>query len=127
MNTTDPNINGILASMRILLLTIGGVMATKGLENTGAYFWIMTAAGGIMAVGSAAWGVYSSFVNFRRARAVGVQAGINMTVQGKALAEDGSVVSHVGPDTTPVKPVTLATSDKIIEDFGPPGRSIAKT
>jgi len=126
MNSTDPNINGILASIRILLITVGGVMATKGLENTGAYFWVMTAAGSIMVVGPAVWGVYSSFVNFRRARAVGVQAGINMAVQGKALASDGSVISHVGPDTTPALDVTLATSDEIINKFGPVASTIAK-
>lgn len=126
MNSTDPNINGILASIRILLVTLGSVMATNGLQNSGAYFWVMLCSGSIVAVGAAIWGVYSSFVNFRRGRAVGVQAGINMTVQGKALAEDGSIVSHIGVDTTPVKAVTLATSDKIISDFGPDAKTIAK-
>jgi hypothetical protein len=126
MNSTDPNINGILASIRILLITIGGVMAGDGLTNTTAYHWVMIGAGSIMVVGPAIWGVYSSFVNFRRARAVGVQAGINMAVQGKALASDGSVISHFGPDATPSKDVTLKSSDEIITKFGPVASTIAK-
>ena len=126
VNQTDPNINGILSSIRIFLITIGGVMAGNGMENTGAYHWIMLIAGSIMVVGPAAWGVWSSFVNFRRARAVGVQAGINLVVSGQAVTPDGSVVTQLGPGTTPMKDVTLATSDQIIAKLGPVPSSIAK-
>ena len=87
MNSTDPNINGILSSVRILLITIGGVMAGDGLQNTTAYHWVMIIAGSIMVVGPAAWGVYSSFVNFRRARAVGVHAQVRAEIAHRSPSE----------------------------------------
>lgn len=117
----NPNLNALLSSIRVLLITIGGVMATKGLENTGAYFWVMTAAGSTMVVGPAVWGVWSAFATWRKASAVGVAAGINMTIQGKAVAEDGTVISKFGADAdaTPPKPVTEASGAEIVAKFAP--------
>jgi len=126
MNQTDPNINGILSSIRILLITIGGVMAGAGLSNTSTYKWTMIAGGAVTVLGPAIWGVWSSFVNFRRAQAVGVQAGINMTLQKKALAADGTTIMELDGGTTPPKSVTLATSGQIIKDFAPAANTIAK-
>lgn len=122
----NPNLNALLSSLRALLITIGGVMAAKGLENTGAYFWVMTAAGSTMVVGPAIWGVWSAFSNWRKASAVGVQAGVNMTVAGKALATDGVTVVTSNDGSTPPLQVTLATAAQIVKDFAPPTSSIAK-
>jgi hypothetical protein len=127
MNQTDPNFNAVLTQVQALLICVGTVMAKAGFENTSSYKWVMLGSGSIVAVGSALWGVYNALVNLRRARAVGVQASLNMVQAGKALTSDGQIVTQIGPDTTPFKPATLQTSDQIVADFGPKASAIAKS
>ena len=115
----NPNLNATLTAIRALLMAIGGVLLDKGMGSTAAYFWIETVAGSIFVLGPAIWGVYSSIVNWRKASAVGVQAGINLTVAGKALAEDGKTVVSQNNGSTPPMPVTIATASEIVKDFAP--------
>ena len=123
---TDPQFNAFLANLRILLVAIGSVMAYEGWEHSAIYSYVMIASGAIMVVGPAAWATWSSFVNWRKASAVGVQAGINLTVSGKALAADGKTVVSENNGTTPPLAVTLATAAEIVKDFAPATSSIAK-
>lgn len=128
MNPNDGNVNGIFSAVRALLIAIGGVMATKGLENTGAYFWVETISGSIMIVGPAAWGVYTAFANYFKARkavAAGVQAGINLTASGKAISDSGDIITR-NDGTTPPKLVTLETAPKIVAEYAPAVSEILK-
>jgi len=121
----NPNLNAFLSSVRALLLVIGGLLAEHGLEHSTYYSDVMIAAGSIMVVGPAIWGVWSSITNWHKAAAVGAQSGINMVLSGKALAADGkTLITQIGPDSTPVKPVTVATAAEIVKDFAPPTSSI---
>lgn len=117
----NPNLNAFLTSVRALLLVLGGLLAEHGLEHSTYYSWIMIGAGSIMIVGPAVWGVWSSFSNWRKASAVGVAAGINMTIQGKAVTEGGEVISKFSADAqdTPPKPVTVASAAEIVANFAP--------
>lgn len=116
----NPNLNALLSSVRALLLVIGGLLAEHGLEHSTAYSYIMISAGSLMVVGPAVWGVWASFDNWWKAAAVGTQSGINLVLSGKALAADGkTLVSQIGPDTTPAKPVTIETTKEIVKDLAP--------
>ena len=123
---TDPTISALFASLRLFLVMLGAAMAGAGLAATPAYHFIMVYGGIAVAVGPSAWGVYASYVNVRRARAVGVVSGMRIVADREALAPDGSVVTHISAETTPFKDVTLATSDQIVEKYGPIPSSIAK-
>ena len=125
----NPNLNAFLTSVRALLLVIGGLLAEHGLEHSSYYSWVMIGAGSILVIGPAVWGVWSSIYNWHKAAAVGVAAGVNMTVAGKALAEDGSIISAFSGDNnaTPPKPVTVATATEIVKDFAPPPSTIHRS
>ena len=123
---TDPQFNAMLANLRILLAALGAVMAREGYEHTTAYSIVIQISGSILVIGPLARAAYSSFVNWRKASAAGVQAGINLTVSGKALASDGKTVVSENDGTTPPLAVTLATAAEIVKDFAPPTASIAK-
>lgn len=118
MNQSAASFNALLSSVRSFLLIVGSLLAAHGLASSGIYFWVQLVSGSIVAVGMAAWGVYSAFMNWRKASAIGVASGINLTVAGKALAADGSVVTK-NDGTTPPKPVTLTTAAEIVAAFAP--------
>lgn len=128
--TNDPNIDGVLSSIRALLVALGAWMATSGFEHTGAYADVMLASGGVMVVGPAVWGVWVAVqraLNGRKAMAVGVAAGINMTVQGKALDSNGAPISAFSAAAdTPPKPVTVASAADIVAAFAPSQAPAAK-
>lgn len=115
----NPKLNAFLAQVRVVLLLIGGYMAEQGLDHTTTYKWIMFVAGAILVLGNALWALWASFSNFWKASAVGVQAGINLTVAGKALAADGTTLVSANDGSTPPKPVTVATAAEIVKDFAP--------
>lgn len=121
----NPNLNATLSALRVLLITIGSVMADQGLAHSTAYSYVMMAAGSIMVIGPAVWAVWSSIVNWRKAASVGAQSTLNMVAANKAIDVNGNVVSQIGPDTTPFKPVTESTTVDIIKNF-PPASPIAK-
>lgn len=122
---TNANLNATLSALRYLLVVLGGILAQQGLSQTPEYKYVMLASGSIMIIGPAVWGVWAALVNWHRATAVGVQAGINLTVSGHALDTNGAVVG-ANDGTTPPLPVTLATAAKIVTDFGPSPASISK-
>ena len=118
----EASISAAFASVKNILLVIGGIMAANGLASSGLYFWLQIVTGSIMVVGPALWTIYTSFQDAARKRimeARAVQAGINLTVSGNALAEDGVTLINVSAGSTPPKPVTLATAAEIIKTFGP--------
>ncbi|HCE07483.1 MAG TPA: hypothetical protein DEQ40_02565 [Oxalobacteraceae bacterium] len=116
----NPNLNAFLSSVRALLLVIGGLLAEHGLEHSTAYSYIMISAGSILVVGNALWALWASFDSWWKAAAIGTQSGINLVLSGKALAADGkTLISQIGPESTPVKPVTVATAAEIVKDFAP--------
>lgn len=115
----NPNLNAFLASVRSFLLILGGLMVEQGLDHTTIYKYLLLAAGSVVVVGNGAWAVWSSYSNWRKASAVGVAAGVNMAVQGKAVADDGTVISKFNGEGTPPKPVTVATAAQIVKDFAP--------
>lgn len=126
-NTASITQDQFQTALRYLIATGGAFAAGRGWITSDTLNALLIAGS---VAGPMAWGLYVNWQKSQQvqvATAVGVQAGINMTVQGKALAEDGTVVSRIGQDTTPVKPVTLATSPEIVANFGPDAKSIAKT
>lgn len=124
----NPNLNAFLSQLRIVLVIIGSLMAEQGFDHTTIYRWLMIISGSIVVLGNALWALWSSYINWRKASAVGVAAGINMTVQGKALTESGQPISAFSPAAdTPPKPVTVASAADIVANFAPPTSSIAKS
>jgi hypothetical protein len=124
MNQDSASMNGVWSSLRALLIAIGGALVTGGvITNTSkAYTLIMFASGAVLVVGPAAWGVYTAVVRAidgRKKVAQAVQAGINLTVSGQALAADGKTVVSMNDGSTPPLPVTLATAAQIVKDFAP--------
>jgi hypothetical protein len=122
IDPNDQTMAPVFTALRVLLVTIGGVLAGEGLANTGAYKWIMIAAGAVGVVGPAAWGLYVAITNAARARqaqAKAVQSGINLVVAGQALTNEGELIQVANPDTTPPKPVTLRTASEIVKNFAP--------
>lgn len=115
----NPNLNAFLTQLKLFLIVMGTLLAEQGMDHTTVYKWIMFAAGAVLVVGNAAWALWASYENWRKAAAVGVQAGINLTASGKALAEDGETVVSVNNGSTPPKPVTVETAAQIVKDFAP--------
>lgn len=116
----NPALNAFLSNVRILLVLVGGTMVELGLDHLPEYKWIMIASGSVVVLGNAVWAAYSSFVNWRKASAVGVAAGINMTIQGKALDSAGAPISAFSPAAeTPPKPVTVESAAEIVANFAP--------
>lgn len=123
----NPNLNAVLAQLRVVLIVIGTLMAEQGYDHTTAYKWIIVASGAVMVLGNALWALWASISNWWKAAAVGTQSGINLVLSGKALAADGkTLVSQIGPDTTPALQVTIASTKEIAKDF-PPAAPIAKS
>lgn len=115
----NPNLNAFLTQIKLFLVMVGGLMAEQGLEHTSAYHWIMLVAGSVLVVGNALWALWASYENWRKASAVGVAAGVAMTAQGKAIADDGTIISKFSGEGTPPKAVTVETAAQIVKDFAP--------
>ena len=81
-----------------------------GLMLSGAVFSVLCT------IAVTAWGFFQSKVNQARA----VQAGVNMTVSGNALAADGKTVVEANDGSTPPLPVTTATAAQIVKKFASP-------
>lgn len=125
-----PQMKGVLSAISNLCKVFGVVLAANGLASSGLYFWAQVIGGSIMVIGPAIWDVYEAISNAiasKRAQAVGVAAGINLTVSGAALAADGKTVVSANDGSTPPKPVTMETAEQIVKDFGPAPSTIAKS
>lgn len=128
LKNADPHLLGLLFAISNLLKLIGAWMIANGFGDGPAYRDIMLASGAVLIIGPGIGDVVVAIANMRRARAQGVSAGVEMTVRGAAEDADGNPISAVIADanSTPPKPVTLASADKIVKDFGPTSASIAK-
>lgn len=127
MNSVDPNVNAILTNLSNLLKVFGGLLAANGFASSGLYFWSQLIAGAILVIGPAIWDTWNAIQNLRKAKAVGVAAGINLVHSGSAVSQDGESITSVGaPDAVPPKPVTLASADEIVKNFAPDPSTIAK-
>lgn len=123
----NPNLNAFLAQLRIVLIVFGSILAEQGLDHSAIYKWVMFGAGSVVVLGNALWALWASFSNWRKASAIGVAAGINMTAQGKAVTDDGQPISAFSSEAvTPPKAVTIASAAEIVANFAPPSASIAK-
>lgn len=119
---TQTSRDQLLSAVRYLLMFAGGVLAAKGYIKNADVDGLVTA---ILIVAPPVWAWFDNQIKARRV-AVGVQAGINMTVAGNALAADGVTVVSRNDGSTPPLPVTQATASQIVADFGPKPSSIAK-
>lgn len=121
----NPNITASFMAMvkqiQFLLMIAGAVMVHLGMDHGNTYKYVMEASGSIIIVATGAWGFWCSFQNFWKSIAIGAQAGINMTVAGKAVTEDGSVISKFSAeaDATPPKLVTQKSGAEIVAQFAP--------
>ena len=115
-DTSEAAMNGLWTSLRYLLVTIGTLMGTAGLSQTGAYQIVMFSSGAVMVIGPAAWGVWVAFnrvMEKRDAVTNAVQAGLN-------LAATGNMLTCETPTGTVIPvPVTHQTAAEIVKDFGP--------
>lgn len=119
--TGNPQIDGlILKGLIAVSAAAAGVIATwlnaHGFKDPNLNLMIdglvmSVLSGGLVMV----WGWVQSRGNTARA----VQAGINLTVAGKALAADGTTVVTKNNGATPPMPVTAATAAQIVKDFAP--------
>ena len=79
----------------------GSVVSTLIIVVTFAYGWFLTKAN----------------------QAKAVQAGVNLTVSGNALAADGKTVVTANDGSTPPLPVTAATANQIVKNFAIPSKA----
>lgn len=127
LGTVDPRWFTFLAAIRIFCLVLGSVLAENNLGSGELHHVLTAVAGSVMAVGSAAWGLYASFRGLWKAQAVGVQAGINLTAAGAAVDSTGATIGATMPDGAPPKTVTLASTRQIVHDYGPAPSEIGKS
>jgi hypothetical protein len=121
-DTSDAQIDSALSALRAVLIAIGGWMASNGMGQSGAYRIVELAASAVMIVGPAVWGAYVAIMRViqkKKAVTQAVQAGINLTVSGAALAADGKSVVSLNNGATPPLPVTDQTAAQIVKDFAP--------
>lgn len=127
MNTSVPPwFNAILSALRGLCIAIGALLVYMNYGDGSINKTLTMVAGATLVVGPMIWGIWIAGVQFYRAVAAGVQAGIAMTAQGKAITTTGDFISQFAGDgdATPPKPVTVESAKRIIADFGPDPRTI---
>ena len=90
------SVKQLCSAVRSCLIVLGTLLAGHGLGQSGLYFWVEAAAGSVMVLGPAIWGVYTAFTEFmakRHAATVGVMAGI-AAQQGAASPMIPQFLSH---------------------------------
>jgi hypothetical protein len=120
MPTDDTSMDPVWSALRAAVIAIGGGLVSYGLASKST---VTIAAALTPTVAAALWGLYVAWTRAHQkklAQAVGVQAGINLVVAGKALTDSGSLLTVNAPDATPPKPVTLASAEQIVKNFAPP-------
>lgn len=126
MATIDPKLNALLTSVSNLIKLGGAALAAKGLISPGIASDIEIWSGLVLVVGPLVWDVWNAVQGLRKAKAVGVQAGINLTASGQAVDSEGNAISRYAPDATPPKPVTLESAAEIVKTYGPAPADIGK-
>lgn len=117
----DPKVTAMFSSLRNLLMVASGILATLGLTASPAYKWLMIGAGAVGVVGPAIWDFAATIKALLTAQAVGAQAGIKMTLAGKAEDKNGNMIplDQATASATPPKDVTLASAPAIVKNYGP--------
>lgn len=123
----NPNIIAVFAALRGVLIALGTLLVALNLGETQVYVMVIKASGLVMVVGPIAWAVFEKLVTLKKSLAAAVQAGINLTISGKAVDHDGAPISKFAADATPPQPVTVASSTEIIKEFAPSTASISKS
>lgn len=126
MATTNPSLNALLVSISNLLKLGGVALASKGLISPGIASDLEIWSGVILVVGPLVWDVWNAIQGLRKGKAVGVQAGINLTASGQAVDSQGAPISRFAADATPPKPVTLESAAEIVKTYGPAPADIGK-
>jgi len=112
MDDGSASLDSVFSAVRAALIAIGGWLAANGYGSSGLYKWTELAAGGVMIIGPAIWGIVSAIQKWRQKRSVAV-AGVNA---GMRLAVSGQMETHASG--VPV-PATVETAKQIIKDFAP--------
>lgn len=118
----NPDVLAAFAALRSLLIAGGAAMVALNLGHTQTYALVMQVSGSVMVVGPLLWAVFEKLVTLKNALAKAVQAGINLTVSGKAITDSGHVISQFSAEaesSTPPKLVTKASASEIIKEFAP--------
>lgn len=127
MTSTDPKINSLLVSISNFLKLAALFLGAHGFANSGVAADLELGSAAVLFLGPAGWDVWAGVWSIRKSKAVGVQAGINLTISGKTVDSKGDPISSFSPDASPPKPVTIASATEIVKDFGPASTEIAKS
>lgn len=122
--TNNPAIDGLI---------LRGLMWAAGLAAGVIVTWLnahgfvdpnlkLMITGGLLSLLTAVAALIYGFVLSKINQAKAVQAGINLTVSGNALAADGKTVVGANDGTTPPLPVSAATAAQIVKDFAVPSK-----
>lgn len=106
----NPSLDGVFSSIRTLCVALGGILAAKGLETSGLYFWVEMVSSSIMILGPAAWGVYSAISKALKSR----KAITNAVAAG--MVAGASRVGAVAPSS-----LTHCDASEIIKTYAPGG------
>lgn len=123
----NPNILAVAAALRGVLIAAGALLVGLNLGSTHTYALVMQASGAVMVVIPLAWSLFTYLVTLKQAIAAAVQAGINLTLSGKAVDHAGNPISKFAPDASPPKDVTVTSAAQIVKDYAPPQAEIAKS
>lgn len=117
--------NQVKTSVRFLLFFAGAWLADHHYIPANDVNDLVSA---LLVIGPLVWAWLDNIIKARQARirdAVAVQAGINLTTSGKALASDGKTILTQNGGTTPPLPVTVQTGQQIIKDLGPAAATVS--
>lgn len=117
--TGNPAIDGLILKGIIALAVFIVSQIAPHLHITDPnYIKSLVATVAVLLIGAATfvYGWYLSKTNQAKA----VQAGVNLTVSGNALAADGKTVVSANNGTTPPLPVTMATGAEIVKKYAAP-------
>jgi hypothetical protein len=130
--TQNPGVDSLIGSA--LIAASSGItvwlVSKLNLTDPQAPVWIGAAV--LSTLTLAATGLWRYFKGTQvgeivdRALVAGTTAGINMTVQGAALAADGKTPVSINDGTTPPLAPTVATAKEIVKNFGPDEHAITE-
>lgn len=116
---TDTSMDPVWSALRAVIIAVGGGLVSYGLASKST---VTIAASLAPTIAASLWGLYVAFERARQkqqAQAVGVAAGINLVMAGKAVTDSGKLLLVSAPGSTPPKAVTLQSADQIVKDFAP--------
>jgi glucose dehydrogenase len=117
--SSDLAVQQLCSALRTLLILLGTVLAGHGLGDSGLYFWVELAAGGVMILGPGAWGVWNAYLNVvktRKRETLAVRAGV--ALQQAAMA--GAISRGTGNGAIVPELITHAEAQSAIVAFAEP-------